>query len=300
MLDLTLEDNDKTKNSNQNMKKITLFILLSLCITFAYATEIDYQRSDSIKVMNLLSKARKQGKNTNMMIFFARQLRGLPYVAKTLENNKTEKLVINLRQLDCTTYVENVVALSLCMQNRKYTFTDFCRFLQRIRYKNGEIGYPTRLHYYSFWIADNTRKGYVKEVQTPNPPFLCTQKIGVNYMTTHVNQYPMLVNNKPWIQKIAEMEKSLNGTTKKYIPTSEIKNTQLLRTTIHNGDIIALVTSKQGLDISHLGIAVWHNDGLHMLNASMIRGKVVEEQRTLYKYMLKHPTNLGLRIIRLN
>jgi hypothetical protein len=281
------------------MKKLLLFALLSVYITSTYAIQKDYQRSDSIKVLNLISKAKKQENGTNMMLFFARQLRGLPYVAKTLENNKTEKLVINLRQLDCTTYVENVVALSLCMKNKKYSFNDFCRFLQQIRYKNGQIGYPNRLHYYSIWIEDNKSKGIINEVQSPNPPFSNTQKVNVNYMTTHVSQYPMLVNNKSWITKIAEMEKSLNGLTKKYIPTSAIKNSALLRKTVHNGDIIALVTNKKGLDISHLGIAVWHKDGLHMLNASMLRSKVVEEQLTLYKYMLQHSTNLGLRIIRL-
>ena len=38
---------------------------------------------------------------------------GAPYVAKTLEINQEEVLIVNLREFDCTTYVENVLAFSL-------------------------------------------------------------------------------------------------------------------------------------------------------------------------------------------
>ena len=57
--------------------------------------------------------------------------------------------------------------------------------------------------------------------------------------------------------------------------------------------------SKQGLDTSHIGIAVWHADGLHLLNASQIRHKVVEEPMTLAVYMSKHPKQTGIRVIRI-
>lgn len=94
------------------------------------------------------------------------------------------------------------------------------------------------------------------------------------------------------------MKKRLSDKSCRYIPKTEIKNTKLLRAVIHDGDIIAIVTNKKGLDTSHLGIAVWHADGLHMLNASQIRKKVVEEPMTLRQYMDRHPTQLGIRIVR--
>ena len=80
------------------------------------------------------------------------------------------------------------------------------------------------------------------------------------------------------------------------IPTISTGN--ILRSAIHDGDIIAITTSKAGLDTSHIGIAVWHKDGLHMLNASQIHKKVVEEPMTLYQYMQKHPSQTGIRIVR--
>ncbi|MBQ2498070.1 MAG: DUF1460 domain-containing protein, partial [Prevotella sp.] len=57
-------------------------------------------------------------------------------------------------------------------------------------------------------------------------------------------------------------------------------------------------TSKKGLDTSHVGIAVWHKDGLHLLNASMIHKKVVEEPMTLKQYMQKHLSQTGIRVVR--
>lgn len=113
------------------MKKLFLLFIAVLSYVTTYAYEVDYKPSDSIHVIKLLNDAKKQPESTNYIIYFARKLKGIPYVAHTLEINKKEKLVINLRQLDCTTYVENVVALSMCMSEKKYTFKSFCDNLKK-------------------------------------------------------------------------------------------------------------------------------------------------------------------------
>ena len=281
-------------------KSLATAALLWLAIT-AWGAEsavaVDYETADSVKVLQLLGEGRQQPKGTNLMVFFARQLLGVPYVAKTLENNKEEKLVVNLRQLDCTTYVETVLALTLCTRQGQTTFADYCRQLQLIRYRNGEVNYPTRLHYFTEWIEDNTRLGFVAERQAPNPPFTAVQTLNINFMTSHANLYPMLTGKPAWINLIANTERSLTGKRYRYIPKESIANTKLFRQTIHNGDIIAITTTKQGLDTSHIGIAVWHRDGLHLLNASQIRKVTVEEPMTLRTYMQKHPSQQGIRII---
>ena len=42
-----------------------------------------------------------------------------PYVASTLEVGPSEKLVVNFRGLDCTTFVENVLVMSANIQKGK-------------------------------------------------------------------------------------------------------------------------------------------------------------------------------------
>ena len=265
----------------------------------AYATI--YSREDKAKAEELLAKFGKKGKTDTrkLIIEIARELCGTPYVAKTLENDSTENLVVNLRQMDCTTYVENVLAIYLCARNGRTAFDDFCQYLRQIRYAGGNVAYTSRLHYFTEWIEENTRKGFVREIQSPNPPFNAIQHLSIGFMSTHPSLYPMLKNNPSMVQAIADTERQLSGKDYRYIPKSKIANNSLFRATIHDGDIIAITTSKGGLDTSHIGIAVWHKDGLHMLNASQIHKKVVEEPMTLYQYMLKHPSQTGIRITRI-
>lgn len=281
----------------KNLLLCFLFFVSAECVSAANFST-DYQRADSVKVVNLLKRAASQKNMGNKVIYFARQLGGIPYVAKTLEKNKQERLVVNLRQLDCTTYVETVLALTRCLEQNKLTFAAFCHNLRMIRYNEGVVSYPSRQHYFTYWIQQNEKKGIVKDIQAPNPPFSAVQKVNTNYMTTHIELYPMLLQNKSWISYIRAMETSINGLKCYYIPKASLTDSKLLRQTIHNGDIIAIITSLKGLDTSHIGIAVWHKDGLHMLNASSIHHKVVEEPMLLRTYMLKHPSQLGIRIAR--
>lgn len=278
---------------------ISFFMLFGL--SFASAYDVQYNQSDSLKVVELLEGARRQPSGTNIVIYFARQLKGLPYVAHTLEVNRTEKLVVNLRQLDCTTYVENVVALALCMSQKAYTFKAFCDNLCKIRYRGGATPhYTKRLHYFTDWIADNTAKGICSEVQSPNPPFTAVQKIAVYYMSTYPSKYKMLAENPEYVPVIAATERELNKASYWYVPKSLVGNTELMRKVVKDGDIIALTTSLKGLDIQHIGFAVWHADGLHLLNASSLRHKVVEEPMTLYRYLQRQRTMTGMRIVRLS
>lgn len=284
----------------QNQLAIRLFaVAIVLLMTTCNALAQQYQPSDSILVESLLSEARQEKADTNWMVYFARKLTDIPYVAKTLEKNRREQLVVNLRQLDCTTYVETVTALTLCMKHRQYAFNDYCRYLRLLRYEGGEVDYVHRLHYFSSWISDNTSMGFVSEPNTPQEAFEATQHLRINYMSTHVGQYPMLVANPAWVDAIRKTEQALTGTDVVYIPKQKLSNTPLYWDAIKDGDIIAICTNKRGLDTSHIGIAVWHIDGVHLLNASMIHKRTIEEPMTMQQYMQKHPSQTGIRVVRL-
>ena len=291
------------------MKKI--FLLLIIC-TFvlqmkAQSTVPQYTPEDSIRVMNLLQSAEKDAAKdstagqTMLRIGRAIEKMNIPYVAHTLEPNDQERLIINLRELDCTTFVESAMALTLCVRSGRTTFDDYCRILQKIRYWQGRAPqYIRRLHYFTSWIEDNTTMDLVKELQTPNPPFTAVQTVQAHYMTQHVDKYRMLTVNPQDVPMIREMEKRIEGKKYRYIPKQQLYNNQLLRKTIHDGDIIVIITNIKGLDTQHIGIAAWHADGLHLLNASSIHHRVIEEPMTLRQYLYKHPTMPGIRVVRIN
>lgn len=280
---------------------LSILTVLAINVSAQYRVQgkRQYTQADSTRVVRLLEEARRLKGTPCYMLHFARALKGIPYVGKTLEGNKTEKLVVNLREMDCTTYVENVTALTLCMKSKAYTFNDFCHFLQLIRYQKSLVDYPQRNHYFTQWILSNMQNGTVEEVSQPNPPFTARQTVRVNYMSTHPGQYPMLENHRDWLEIIAAGEKAINGKTFMFIPKAKIDNSKSMHEAVHDGDIIAIVTNKAGLDISHVGIAVWHSDGLHLLNASSIHKKTVEEPMTMQTYMGKHPSQTGIRVVRL-
>ncbi len=259
---------------------------------------IIYQRQDSLKIVNLLRQAAQlKQKPKSWMLWFGKQFAGVPYVAGTLDRTKEEVLVVNTRELDCTTYVEMVTALTMCATRKETSFSAFCNHLKHVRYIGGEVSYVKRQHYFTIWIDDNEREGIVKNI-APNPPFSALQTVNVNWMSTHTKSYKMLAAHPQWERGIRQLEQSVNGKRYRYIPKSRIVNSALMRQSIHDGDIIAIITNKKGLDTTHIGIASWHNDGLHLLNASSIHKQVIDEPMTLYQYMQKHPVQIGIRVCR--
>ena len=254
-----------------------------------------YQKADSVKICQLLSQANRE----TSVLWLARQFLGVPYVAHTLEINDDERLVVNTRQLDCTTFVETVTALKLCAQADKHSFADYLNVLRQLRYRKGKMaGYTSRLHYFTDWIRDKAEMQLVTDVQQPNPPFSAVQTVQVDYMSTHPNAYKALKANAALVPEIRAQEQSLTGMKVRYIPKRSVRNNALLRKVVKDGDILAITCNKKGLEIAHLGFAVWRKDGLHLLNASMIHKKVVEEPMTLYQYLQRHKTHTGIRVVR--
>lgn len=259
---------------------------------------ISVSPTDSLMVLTILNEAKTlKQKPDNWMLWTARKFMGKPYVAGVLDRTDDEELIVNLRNLDCTTYVEQVLALARCAANAKTTFNDFATELLHIRYVNGKCAYTARQHYFTVWINDNEKEGIVRDIH-PNPPFTAVQTINIDWMTTHTASYKMLTAHPEWKSGIRNLEQSVNGKRYRYIPKSQIVNTRLMRETIHDGDIIVIITNKKGLDTTHIGLASWHSDGLHLINASAIHKKVVDEPMLLRTYMAKHPVQIGIRICR--
>jgi hypothetical protein len=286
------------------MKQRLLYIIIGITLCLGARAQcfgdVKQQPADSITISKLLAEAKQLPSSTNLPLFFAQKFIGRPYVASTLEGDAQERLVVNTRQLDCTTLVENVVALTLCAQNKQYTYFAYKHALVDLRYRGGVIdGYPSRLHYFTEWITDNTKAGVVSEVQSPNPPFTAVQTVKVNYMSTHPKSYQALREHPEFVSAISKMEQQVSGAKYRFIPKKSVGNKALLRKAIKDGDIIAITCNKAGLDIAHLGFAVWKKDGLHLLNASQLHKKVVLEPMTLYKYLQKHSSHTGIRIIRI-
>lgn len=231
-----------------------------------------------------------------------RQFLGAPYVPHTLDRNPTEKLVVNLRAFDCTTFLETVLALSLAAHDvpegtHPAQFDPaFRRYLTRLRYRDGRIdGYVSRLHYFSDWLRDNERRGLVADVTRELPGQVTVAK-PVSYMTSAVYKYPRLTDPVIYRQ-MAQTEAAISRQSFAFIPR---KNVRLAESNLREGDIVMLTAARPGQDIKHVGFAVRQPDGrMHLLHASSDRGAVVISSLPLSDYVLTHKRLSGLRVARL-
>jgi hypothetical protein len=216
------------------------------------------------------------------------------YGVGTLETKGTEHLVINLRELDCVTFVENVVALAWVVTSRKKSFEAFRRMLQKIRYRQGRLqGYTSRLHYFSDWIYDNEKKGIIRDI---------TEEIGgrpsrkaVTFMTAHADLYPPL-KNEITFQKMKSIERSISRRSLFFIPKKALMRVE---NRIQEGDLLAITTNTEGLDVHHVGFAARVKNRVHLLHASSAEGRVVLSPRTLYRYLMESKARSGVMVARL-
>ena len=146
---------------------------------------------------------------------------GTPYVASTLDKTKEENLVVNLRELDCTTFAENCIAIARTIKSGEATFDRFVKELETLRYRNGKLnGYTSRLHYIAEWMIDNEAKGIVKDVTGPvgGEPY----KVNLNFMSTHPESYPQLLGQPKLIEEIKQIEIRVSAKPFFYIPKEKI------------------------------------------------------------------------------
>jgi len=218
---------------------------------------------------------------------------GTPYVAHTLEQPGEEHLVVNLRGLDCVTFVETTLALARCIKLGHADSASFRNQLQLIRYRGGKIdGYASRLHYFSDWIDDNEEKKVVRNMTATMGGAAYEKKI--TFMSSHPASYAPLANPDV-LSGITAVESALNGRSHAYLQKSRLAG---LEGTIEGGDILGITTSVEGLDIVHTGIAVRANGVLKYLHAPLSQGRVQITQKSLGEYLAMHPTQTGVMVAR--
>ena len=206
-----------------------------------------------------------------IMVKVGRRFVGEPYTPHTLDLPGPERLVVNLREFDCVTFVENALAFGRIIRAGDTDFRAFTDELRRIRYRDGVIdAYPSRLHYFSEWIGDNGERGIVRDISREIGGIADREPI--DFMSTHADAYVQLEGNPEWVARIREIERRLSAGPRYYVPQDRIAG---VADRIRDGDVIAATSSVRGLDIAHTGLALWIDGRLHLMHAPLV-GKSVE------------------------
>ncbi|MGB5402829.1 MAG: N-acetylmuramoyl-L-alanine amidase-like domain-containing protein [Robiginitalea sp.] len=274
----------------------TLFFLL-LCSAYGWAqTErVLFSPEDRIIFDRLIQEIEGEGLKPigEVIVSTGQELLHTPYVAGTLEGHTPEILIVNLRGLDCTTFVENVLVVGGMLQEGQTDWDTYLGHLERLRYRDGlRAGYASRLHYFTDWIRNNAEKGLVEDI---------TQSLGgvprekrIDFMGTHPALYPSL-SSEASLSAVKNVEKELSAQVTYVLAKEEVSKVE---SQIKNGDIIALATSVDGLDVTHTGFAFRKDNGrIHLLHAST-RGGVEISKAPLAVYLQGVKGNTGIIVVR--
>ncbi len=236
------------------------------------------------------------------------RLVGTRYEPHTLEIPGPERLVINLEALDCVTFVENVLVMARLawavpagladdpaglVEDPAEFETAYRRELTAIRYRGGDLdGYPSRLHYFSEWIADNDAMGLVEAI---------SRRLGgvedespIDFMSTHPDAYRQLADPGA-LAEITAMEARLAGVPRHYLPEHGIA---AAAPGIREGDVIAATSTVAGLDIAHTGIAVRRGGVLRLLHAPLVGSHVQISEESLAERILRIEGQDGIMVAR--
>ncbi len=249
-------------------------------------------------VSRMFQKARAEGwvalPMGELMCRFGELLLGTLYATGTLESpDGEERCRVDLTRVDCFTFVEAVLCLARTLKRGTSTFEGFLAEVCWTRYRDGRQGdYTTRLHYTADWLYDNERRGVLRNItpQLGGKPL----QLQLSYMSTHAEQYSALRQRPELVERIAEIERAISLRPHWYIPKREVA---AILPQLQPGDILAMTTSRAGLDYGHIGLAYPWKGRLCVLHASQRAGKVIVDA-PLPEYLASVATHTGITVAR--
>jgi hypothetical protein len=221
----------------------------------------------------------------------AEKFLAVPYQGDMLDRAEPEVLTLSLQKFDCVLFVESVLAIARAGDDRSEA--GFITRMQTQRYRGGVIdGYCSRLHYFSDWIGDNQQRGLVKDL-TPSLGGV-EFKPRLDFMSQHWQKYPRLVDNRNNRDCVERMETTLASQPRTYLPTASIaKHYDQLQ----SGDIVAIATAVEGLDVTHTGLVYRSKSGgVGIIHAAPRSG--VKVSRDLQSFVEQVDQAIGITVAR--
>lgn len=179
--------------------------------------------------------------------FLSDHFLGTGYAESTLTGDKDtpEMFVINLQQVDCMTFIEYIEAMRISS-----SLPEFMENLKKVRYKSGVVDFYARNHFFTDWKEFNADG--IEDV---------TERIGGKRTVLIHKKLNEKEDGASFLQGIPSMIQAIS-----YIPSEAIDNEVI--DNLRSGDYIGIFSHLQGLDISHAGIIVRHDDGIYLRHAS--------------------------------
>ena len=214
-----------------------------------------------------------------------------------------ERLVVLLDRVDCTTVMENALALALCYINGHTTLEHLKDYYRRMHYLDGVVSYATRNHYFTWIMQSAISEGFVERIGPDEPAFPFTGLVDMrpSYMTTnrHLFRDLGLADDETFS---AIMRREQQGVRFTYIPRELLNMPQQSELgVICDGDLLAVVcdqhTWARGLEVKHILMAKWQQGRLFFYHVGA-EGKGLSPLDA-FTYMKDKLTMIGVAVYRL-
>ncbi|MFZ5952741.1 MAG: N-acetylmuramoyl-L-alanine amidase-like domain-containing protein [Candidatus Rifleibacteriota bacterium] len=206
-------------------------------------------------------------------------------VKKTEATNEkplsVEFLRTSMQYLDCMTYVEHVLALA---NSSRPAYRDefLCRLIDVMFNSDGGPLYNhQRSHFTSHWADVNEQKGYLKNVAR-NHPMATSRTLLLNKVG----------NNRTFYVE----DRFMISTQPKTVWYFDRKTVLAGKADLQSGDILALVTDKEGLDVTHMAFFIVKNKKKWLRHASLKLNRIVDQD--FNQYLKDHESVKGLMVMR--
>lgn len=238
-----------------------LFFWTSLAL--AQPAQIQLGSWDEPRLDQLLADAAMITEPGARIVFLSDGLVDTPYQGQTLTAgpDQPEQLVVNLACFDCFTLLDMVETL-----RRSTSAAEIPEQLRRVRYRQGQISFTSRRHFFSDWVTE-----------AESPIIDVTGLVGGERSRTRVKQLNRKAEDQLWIPTLEVVSRPIT-----YIPAGLVNDVILAR--LQSGDYVGIFSPVDGLDVSHTGLLVRRSGELLLRHASSRQEtqRVVDEEFRSY------------------
>lgn len=220
------------------------------------------------------------------MRYYSERFLGAPYELLAEGDGPYAKYdqapLLNLKKVNCMTYCEIVMALSLSDY-----YADFNNILQNIRYDKGIIGMATRNHYTmadwksaNSWCLDDVTKQIGREDTRKLERMISHQQF---FASKDIYDIPLMRRDR--------------NVTIDYIPLAKLSDhSDRLRT----GDVVALIQDAEGIFSAHMLLIIKEQEKIFFRHASMSADETIDSEfRDYIQGLEKNRRYLGMSFMRL-
>ena len=245
---------------------IALLFILPVFLTSCSAPKkkpIDLGKWNQTKIEQLQNEAKHIPEPGDKVTFISAAFLKIPYRSGTLIGSAETNEIFTLRLdgVDCFTFLDYVESL-----RRSTDFEGFKKALQQIRYRNGQVTFLDRNHFFSAW--GNALFAPLRDV---------TAQIGGTGVRWEEKQLNQKGDGTLYLPEYPVKRQVIA-----FILPEEIDESVLAR--LQSGDYIGIYSPYSGLDVSHTGIVIKKGGKIFLRHASsrFFRKRVVDDELLPY------------------